>query len=88
VRLRSLKDAGLKAMNIYNCWLGRRLPPLGTRDHLMCEYTGENNASRSTATKWVAEEYAKAVGKITSAPSMALMKNYCRTTQSTDLRPR
>jgi hypothetical protein len=34
----------------------------------MCEYTGENDSTRSTATTWDVEEYAKAVGRITSTP--------------------
>jgi hypothetical protein len=66
--IRELKKNGMKPMNVYNCWLGQHLPPLGARSHLMCEYTGENDSTRSTATTWDVEEYPKAVGRITSAP--------------------
>jgi hypothetical protein len=48
--------------------LGQHLPPLGARSHLMCEYTGENDSTWSTATTWDVEEYKKVVGRITSAP--------------------
>ena len=30
-RLRELKGDGLKAVNIYSCWIGRHLPPLRAR---------------------------------------------------------
>jgi hypothetical protein len=75
-QIRELKKNGLRPMNIYNCWLGQHLPLLGARSHLMSEYTGENDSTRSTAMAWDVEEYKKAVGRITSAPS-TVSKSHC-----------
>ena len=33
-------------MNLYTCWLARRMSPLKMRPHLMCEYTGPSDPSR------------------------------------------
>jgi hypothetical protein len=38
--IQALKDAGLTAANMYNCWLARRLIPLRCRGHYMWEYKG------------------------------------------------
>ena len=66
-RIKSLKSAGLKAIDLYNCWLGRRLAPLRERGHLMSDYFGENDPSRSSKTEWSTEEYTKALKRITTA---------------------
>lgn len=66
-RLRSLKIAGLSTVNLYNCWLARRLAPLRSRSHWMYQYTGQNDSTRSTASEWDEAEYKKALGKITEA---------------------
>jgi hypothetical protein len=64
-RTRELKANGLKPMNMYNSWLARHLPPLRARAHLMCEYKGDNDLTRTTYAEWDVEEYKKALGKIT-----------------------
>jgi hypothetical protein len=65
--IQALKDNGLTAANMYNCWLGRRLIPLRCRAHSMWEYRGQNDCTRSTATEWDEGEYRKALAKITTA---------------------
>ncbi|KAK1691770.1 hypothetical protein QYE76_008467 [Lolium multiflorum] len=65
--IQALKDKGLTAANMYNCWLGRRLIPLRCRAHPMWEYRGQNDCTRSTATEWDEGEYRKALAKITTA---------------------
>ena len=37
----ALNTVGLKGINLYNCWMARRLAPLRERGHLMCEYQGK-----------------------------------------------
>jgi hypothetical protein len=64
--IQMLKDAGLTATNMYNCWLGRRLIPLRSRGHYMWEYRGQNDCTRSTATEWAEDEYQKVLAKITT----------------------
>ncbi|KAK1648843.1 hypothetical protein QYE76_066648 [Lolium multiflorum] len=65
--IQALKDNGLSAVNVYNCWLGRRLIPLRCRAHPMWEYRGQNDCTRSSATEWDESEYRKALAKITTA---------------------
>ncbi|KAK1625972.1 hypothetical protein QYE76_000287 [Lolium multiflorum] len=65
--IQALKDSGLTAVNMYNCWLGRRLIPLRCRAHPMWDYRGQNDCTRSTATEWDESEYRKALAKITTA---------------------
>ncbi|KAK1678369.1 hypothetical protein QYE76_039217 [Lolium multiflorum] len=65
--IQALKDSGLTAVNMYNCWLGRRLIPLRCRAHPMWEYRGQNDRTRSMATEWDESEYRKALAKITTA---------------------
>ncbi|KAK1698784.1 hypothetical protein QYE76_015481 [Lolium multiflorum] len=65
--IQALKDNGLSAVNMYNCWLGRRLIPLRCRAHPMWEYRGQNDCTRSSATEWDESEYRKALAKITTA---------------------
>ncbi|KAK1601946.1 hypothetical protein QYE76_027051 [Lolium multiflorum] len=65
--IQALKDNGLTAVNVYNCWLGRRLIPLRCRAHPMWEYRGQSDRTRSSATEWDESEYRKALAKITTA---------------------
>ncbi|KAK1664676.1 hypothetical protein QYE76_052835 [Lolium multiflorum] len=65
--IQALKESGLTAANMYNCWLGRRLVPLRCRAHPMWEYKGQNDCTRSSATEWDEAEYRKALAKITTA---------------------
>ncbi|KAK1642073.1 hypothetical protein QYE76_059878 [Lolium multiflorum] len=65
--IQALKDDGLTAVDMYNCWLGRRLIPLRCRAHPMWEYRGQSDRTRSTATEWDEGEYRKALAKITTA---------------------
>jgi DNA-directed RNA polymerase specialized sigma54-like protein len=65
--IQSLKDAGLTAANLYNCWLAQWLIPLRSRGHYMWEYKGQNNCTRSTAAEWTKAEYRKVLAKITTA---------------------
>ncbi|KAK1652089.1 hypothetical protein QYE76_069894 [Lolium multiflorum] len=65
--IQALKDSGLTGANMYNCWLGRRLVPLRCRSHLMWEYKGQNDCTRSSATEWDEAEYRKALAKVTTA---------------------
>jgi hypothetical protein len=64
--IQSLKDAGLTAANLYNCWLAQRLIPLRSRGHYMWEYKGQNDCTRSTAAQWTEAEYRKVLAKITT----------------------
>ncbi|KAK1649139.1 hypothetical protein QYE76_066944 [Lolium multiflorum] len=65
--IQALKESGLTAANMYNCWLGRRLVPLRCRAHPMWEYKGQNDCTRSSATEWDEAEYRKALAKVTTA---------------------
>ncbi|KAK1683294.1 hypothetical protein QYE76_044142 [Lolium multiflorum] len=65
--IQALKENGLTAANMYNCWLGRRLVPLRCRAHPMWEYKGQNDCTRSSATEWDEAEYRKALAKVTTA---------------------
>jgi hypothetical protein len=65
--IQSLKEVGLTAVNLYNCWLAQRLIPLRSRGHYMWEYRGQNDCTRSTAAEWTEDEYRKALAKITTA---------------------
>ena len=60
-RLRELKAEGLKAVNVYSCWVGRHLPPLQTRPRLMCDYTGQYGSMRTFHETWGAEEYGRII---------------------------
>src|SRR4051812_15405578 len=71
-RLCELKKDGLKPINVYNCWLGRSLSPLKKRSHLMCNYTGENDSTRTSHEEWEEKDYATAVALITKAPFSSL----------------
>jgi hypothetical protein len=50
LRMDELEKQGLTMINIYNCWLGRRMVPLAARAHPMWKYTGQIDPTRSTAT--------------------------------------
>ena len=65
--IRGLKKKGLQTINLYNCWLGRRLVPLARRDHYMYEYTGREDSTKSCLAEWKLEDYVPALKKITQA---------------------
>ena len=71
-RLRELKDDGLKAVNVYSCWVGRHLPPLRARPRLMCDYTGQYDNARTFHESWSAEEYERIVTSLTKADFVSL----------------
>ena len=54
-------------INLYNCWLGRRLVPLAARPHWMYEYSGKHDPSRTSKDSWQDEDYKAALKKITDA---------------------
>src|SRR3954468_10100261 len=66
-RLCKLKKEGLKPINVYNYWMGRFLPPLKKRSHLMCDYTGEYDSTRTSHEDWEEKDYATEVPLITKA---------------------
>jgi hypothetical protein len=70
--IQALKDSGLTAANMYNCWLARRLIPLRSPDHYMWEYRGQNDCTRSTVVDWSEDEYRKVLAKITTATFTSL----------------
>ena len=65
--IRGLKKKGLQTINLYNCWLGRRLVPLARRDHYMYQYTGREDSTKSSLAEWKLEDYTAALKKITQA---------------------
>src|SRR3954466_4930700 len=65
--IRGLKKKGLQTINLYNCWLGRRLVPLARRDHYMYEYTGREDSTKPYLAEWQLEDYLLALKKITQA---------------------
>src|SRR4051794_10219536 len=71
-RLCELKKDGLKPTNVYNCWLGRFLPPLKKQSHLMCDYTGEYDSTRTSHEEWEEKDYATAVALIAKASFSSL----------------
>jgi hypothetical protein len=70
--IQALKDDGLVAANMYNCWLARRLIPLRSCGHYMWEYRGQNDCTRSTLVEWGEDEYRKALAKVTKASFTSL----------------
>jgi hypothetical protein len=66
-QIQKLKDQGLIPINLYNCWLGRRLVPLAARPHWMYEYSKKHDPSRTSKESWEAEDYKAALKKITDA---------------------
>jgi hypothetical protein len=65
--IQSLKDSGLMAVNLYNCWLARRLVPMWCRAHYLWEYTGHNDCTRVTVAEWTEAEHRRTLSKITTA---------------------
>jgi hypothetical protein len=65
--IRGLKKKGLQTINLYNCWLGRRLVPLAQRDHYMYQYTGRGDSTKACLDEWKLEDYLPALKKITQA---------------------
>ena len=70
--LHELKAEGLKAVNVYSCWVGRHLPPLRTRPRLMCDYTGQYDNMRTFHETWGAEEYERIITGLTKAEFISL----------------
>jgi hypothetical protein len=66
-RMDQLEEQGLKSINLYNCWLGRRLIPLATRAHPMWLYTRPGDITWSLGPEWDNKEYAAALKRITQA---------------------
>src|SRR3954447_2851859 len=52
--------------------MGRFLPPLKKRSHLMCDYTGEYDSTRTSHEEWEEKDYATIVALITKAPFSSL----------------
>lgn len=65
-RMAELKEQGLVTVNLYACWLGRRLVPLRRRDRPMWTYTGVNDPERQLATTLGIEEFGRMLKEITS----------------------
>ena len=65
--IRGLKKKGLQTINLYNCWLGRRLVPLAQRDHYMYQYTSRGDSTKACLDEWKLEDYLPALKKITQA---------------------
>ena len=65
--IRGLKKKGLQTINLYNCWLGRRLGPLARRDHYMYGYAGRDDPTKYCLVEWKLEDYILALKKITQA---------------------
>src|SRR3954462_5907408 len=63
--IRNLNKKGLQTINLYNCWLRRRLGPLASRDYYMYEYTGKNDPTKSCLVEWRLNDYTLALKKIT-----------------------
>jgi hypothetical protein len=70
--IQALKNDGLTAADMYNCWLARRLIPLRSRAYYMWEYWGQNDCTRSTAVDWSEDEYRKVLAKVTTATFTSL----------------
>ena len=65
--IRGLKKKGLQMINLYNCWLGRRLVPLARREHSMYQYTGRDDPTKASLAEWRLDDYTAALKKITQA---------------------
>src|SRR4051812_17011318 len=50
--IRQLKKDGFETINLYNCWLGRRLVSLASRSHWMYEYTGRDDGTKACSAEW------------------------------------
>ena len=49
-RIKELEDEGLTMVDLFNCWLGRRIVSLQRRAHPMYKYTGPKDPTRSLAS--------------------------------------
>src|SRR4051812_42718834 len=67
-RMTVLEYEGLKTINLFNCWLGRRPVLLVTRAHWMYEYTDLSDYSRTIQEHWATDHYAATLKKIKDAP--------------------
>jgi hypothetical protein len=72
VAIQALKDNGLTAANLHNCWLARHLHPLRSRGNHMWKYRGQNDCTRSTEVNWSEDEYRKVLAKVTTATFTSL----------------
>ena len=52
-----LQKQGLKTINLYTCWLGRRLVPLRRRFQPMWKYTGQDDPDRQSASALPEKEF-------------------------------
>ena len=66
-RIKELEDEGLQTVDLFNCWLGRRLVPLQRRTHPMYMYTESTDPTRVLSTDWEERDYAAALKCITDA---------------------
>jgi hypothetical protein len=86
-RILQLKREGLRPVNLYNCWLQRRLVPLQRRAHPMWKYTGASDPTRSTRTEWDKAESTAALRKILTVPFNSLDEGVPPYTPSGTLAP-
>jgi hypothetical protein len=61
-----LRDQGLKTINLYACWLGRRLVPLRRRTEPMWRYTGKDFPDRQLATALSEKDFQAALQNISA----------------------
>jgi hypothetical protein len=61
-----LRDKGLKTINLYACWLGRRLVPLRWRTEPMWRYTGKDFPDRQLATALSEKDFQAALQNISA----------------------
>ena len=54
-------------VDLFNCWMGRRIVPLQRHAHPMYKYTGRKDPTRSLASDWEERDYVAALKRITDA---------------------
>ena len=64
-RIKELDDTGLQTVDLFNCWLGRRIVPLQRRANPMYKYTGSADPTRSLSSNWEEQDYKAALKRIT-----------------------
>ena len=58
-RIEELKEQDLSGTHLIYSWAARRIPPLKQRPHLLCEYSGNSDPSRTTNVEWSEKAFSQ-----------------------------
>jgi hypothetical protein len=64
LKIKDLREAGLRAEHVAFCFMKRRVQPLMARDNLRYQYTGDEDTSRMPGNKVDDEDIVERLGRI------------------------